>query len=83
MAENTRKHKNKHDRQVDKIKRSDNKKKDTPYIAEQKKIQAAYSRENWKKMAKVNEKRFEDKYWMTSSQYKYKKQKEYLAKNKS
>jgi len=83
MAEKTREYKNKYDRQTDKIKRKCKKKKDSSYIDKKKRIQNECNRKKSKEITKANEKWFEAKYWMTPSQYKYRKQKEYLESNKT
>lgn len=82
MAEKTRECKNKNDRKTDKIKRQCKKKKDTPYINEQKNIQKEINRTRAKEIRKTHEKEFEEKYGMTPSQYNYRKQKEYLMSKK-
>lgn len=81
VAEKEREDKNIYDRFLNKDKRKKivKQKKDNPYIDKQKRLRNEYSNKKLKQMRKKNEQQFEAKYWMTLSQYTYRKQKEYLA----
>lgn len=82
IVEKTREYKNKSDRETDKTIRKYRKEKNTSHIEKQKNLKNEINRKKSKEIIKAKEKLFEDKYWMSSSQYKYRKQKEYLEAQK-